>query len=83
MDVLSGLRVGEMERDCLIAYGTSMLIFERLMLSSDPFEVQVGQTLCNFVGYLYDCAFCGFNFYNLALFFRHISISLKVCNIYV
>ena len=33
--------MGEMERDCLIAYGASMLIFERLMISSDPFEVQV------------------------------------------
>lgn len=30
-----------MERDCLIAYGASMLIYERLMISSDPFEAQV------------------------------------------
>lgn len=45
-----GLRVGEMERDCLIAYGTSMLIYERLMLSSDPFEVQVCQK-CGLLGY--------------------------------
>ncbi|KAM7522647.1 hypothetical protein LguiA_012549 [Lonicera macranthoides] len=30
-----------MELDCLIAYGTSLLIYELLMPSSDPFEVQV------------------------------------------
>ncbi|KAK1591805.1 hypothetical protein Q3G72_013957 [Acer saccharum] len=45
-----GLRVGEMERDCLIAYGASMLIFERLMLSSDPFDVQVCR-VCGLLGY--------------------------------
>ncbi|CDY36697.1 BnaC02g31180D [Brassica napus] len=45
-----GLRVGEMERDCLIAYGASMLIYERLMLSSDPFEVQVCRA-CGLLGY--------------------------------
>ncbi|KAF3652290.1 DNA-directed RNA polymerase III subunit RPC2 [Capsicum annuum] len=45
-----GLRVGEMERDCLLAYGASMLIYERLMLSSDPFEVQVCRK-CGLLGY--------------------------------
>ncbi|KAL5706643.1 DNA-directed RNA polymerase [Ranunculus cassubicifolius] len=45
-----GLRLGEMERDCLIAYGASMLIFERLMISSDPFEVQVCRE-CGLLGY--------------------------------
>ncbi|XP_074573433.1 DNA-directed RNA polymerase III subunit 2-like [Curcuma longa] len=45
-----GLRIGEMERDCLIAYGASMVIFERLMLSSDPFEVQVCRQ-CGLLGY--------------------------------
>ncbi|XP_042432808.1 DNA-directed RNA polymerase III subunit 2-like [Zingiber officinale] len=45
-----GLRLGEMERDCLIAHGVSMVIFERLMLSSDPYEVQVCRQ-CGLFGY--------------------------------
>lgn len=49
-----GLRLGEMERDCLIGYGASGLITERLMISSDQFpvnvcKVRVAPLLCLFV----------------------------------
>jgi DNA-directed RNA polymerase beta subunit len=38
-----------MERDCLIAYGSSHLLLERLMLSSDKFDVEVCGT-CGLIG---------------------------------
>ncbi|KAH8345506.1 hypothetical protein KR084_006687 [Drosophila pseudotakahashii] len=52
-----GLRLGEMERDCLISYGASMLIMERLMISSDAFEVDVCRT-CGRLAYCSWCHFC-------------------------
>lgn len=52
-----GLRLGEMERDCLIGHGASMLLLERLMLSSDACQVDVCRT-CGLLGYSRWCHFC-------------------------
>jgi len=52
-----GLRLGEMERDCLIAYGSSALLMERLMVSSDQFNVDVC-TKCGLLGYKNWCQHC-------------------------
>ena len=56
-----GLRVGEMERDCLIGHGSSMLLYERLMVSSDKFECQICrkcQLIAAVPGY---CSYCDSN----------------------
>jgi len=52
-----GLRLGEMERDCLVAYGASNLLIERLMLSSDLFEASICAE-CGLLGYCGFCPFC-------------------------
>lgn len=52
-----GLRLGEMERDCLISYGASNLIMERLMFSSDAFTANVCET-CGLMGYEGWCQHC-------------------------
>ena len=46
-----------MERDCLIGYGASMLLNERLMTSSDGFKVSVCEK-CGLIGHPAWCQRC-------------------------
>ncbi|KAI1266238.1 RNA polymerase Rpb2 [Xylariaceae sp. FL1019] len=52
-----GLRLGEMERDCLVAYGASQLLLERLMISSDAVVLDVCQR-CGLFGTKGYCNTC-------------------------
>lgn len=53
-----GLRLGEMERDCVVAYGASQLLLERLMLSSDVFDVEICRRCGLLTGTERWCAVC-------------------------
>jgi DNA-directed RNA polymerase III subunit RPC2 len=53
-----GLRLGEMERDCLVSYGASSMLIERLMLSSDVFQASVCKR-CGVFCHAKVCSMCG------------------------
>lgn len=52
-----GLRVGEMERDCMVGYGAAMLLNERLLKSSDLFTADVC-CQCGHLGFKGYCSYC-------------------------
>jgi DNA-directed RNA polymerase III subunit RPC2 len=75
-----GLRLGEMERDCLIAYGAANLIMERLMHSSDAFSANVCLT-CGLLQYQVSFEDRLFNFHNnwtqcLIFLFKHSNLRI-------
>ena len=53
-----GMRLGEMERDCLVGFGASCLLLERLMISSDLFLASICGK-CGYLGMKDFCQYCG------------------------
>ena len=53
-----GMRLGEMERDCLVGFGASCLLLERLMISSDLFLASICGK-CGYLGMKGFCQYCG------------------------
>jgi hypothetical protein len=53
-----GLRFGEMERDCMIAHGTSRFIKERLFEKSDPYQINICDNCGNIATTSTECKFC-------------------------
>ena len=49
-----GLRLGEMERDCLLAYGASQVLFERFLIASDDYTCLICGS-CGIIGCSGDC----------------------------
>jgi DNA-directed RNA polymerase II subunit RPB2 len=59
-----GLRVGEMERDCMLSHGAAAFTKERLMDVSDPFDTGICRTcgtlaIVNEEEGIYSCGTCG------------------------
>jgi len=52
-----GMRLGEMERDCLLGHGASSILYERMLLSSDVYEASVCSK-CGLIGYQGYCHRC-------------------------
>ena len=63
-----------MERDCLIGYGASSLLMERLMISSDVYSATVCQVSSLNRSFQSVISFFGMFFTNMLIFCKHVDL---------
>jgi DNA-directed RNA polymerase beta subunit len=79
-----GLRLGELDKDCLLAHGSMSIIYEKFVISSDKYKMNYCKTCNNIINKDVICIFCNsskIGYINTTYSFKLLCDLLKGLNI--